>query len=104
MNDADAALALWIQGREETVRALTCFNDFADMQRTLDGWGRLVDDFFVNRNELYDEFFSALRSTAFATAEDFFADCDAGFTFEGGEGDLLTIPGPLANDPICGPW
>ena len=74
------------------------------MQTTLDGWGRSVDDFFVNRNELYDEFFSALRSTAFATAEDFFADCDTGFTFEGGEGDLLTIPGPLANDPICGPW
>ena len=74
------------------------------MQQTLAGWTRLADDFDLDRFELYDEFFSALSSTAFATAEDFFEDCDAGFTFDSGEADLLTIPGPLANDPICGPW
>ena len=74
------------------------------MQDTLANWGRLVGDFDLDRFQLFSEFFSALRSTAFADAEDFFADCDAGFTFESGPGDLLTIPGPLASDPICGPW
>ena len=74
------------------------------MQDTLAEWARLRDDFEDDRTQLYDEFFSALSSTAFATAEDFFADCDAGFVFTPSEGDLLTIPGPLANDPICGPW
>jgi hypothetical protein len=51
------------------------------MQETLAEWGRSVGDFNVNRNELFDEFFSALSSTAFATADAFFTDCDAGFTF-----------------------
>jgi hypothetical protein len=53
------------------------------MQETLAEWGRSIDDFRfnVNRNELFDEFFSALSSTAFATADAFFTDLDAGFTF-----------------------
>jgi hypothetical protein len=83
LNDADAELAVWIQGREETVRALQCFDEFALMQETVAEWGRSIDDFRfnVNRNELFDEFFSALSSTAFTTADAFFTDCDAGFTF-----------------------
>ena len=64
----------------------------------------MTTGFMATRDTLYNEFFSALTSTAEMTSEAFFAACDALFVPMTAQADLLDIPGPPAGVTPCSAW